>query len=174
MQIIIMGVFVALISLPAYAFPSVVSGSYYHDRSEGRRMACGGRFDSDKLTAASNHHPCGSKVLVKYGAREVVVDVTDRCGHCGIDLSRSAARELGLIQVGRAPVSVERVSAQPDGDPSDAAASDVPLSYRPRDRTWRGRRESPTWERSRPIPSQVFGCCPTDGASAAEPAWAQS
>lgn len=126
MRIIIMGVFVALISLPAYAFPSVVSGSYYHDRFEGRRMACGGRFDSDKLTAASNHHPCGSKVLVKYGAREVVVDVTDRCGHCGIDLSRSAARELGLIQVGRAPVSVERVSAQPDRDPSDAAASDVP------------------------------------------------
>lgn len=35
MRIIIMGVFVALISLPAYAFPSVVSGSYYHDNSKG-------------------------------------------------------------------------------------------------------------------------------------------
>ena len=65
-------------------------------------MACGGRFDSDALTAATNHHPCGAQLHVMYQNRDVVVEVTDRCGRCGIDLSRAAARELGLLRIGRA------------------------------------------------------------------------
>lgn len=98
-----------LFALPAHAFPSVVSGSYYHSKFNGRPMACGGRFSSEALTAASNHHPCGTVVRVSYGERSVVVEVTDRCGRCGIDLSRAAARELGLVGVGRARVRVERL-----------------------------------------------------------------
>lgn len=96
-------------TLPAHAFPTVVSGSYYHSRFDGRPMACGGRFSSDGFTAASNHHPCGSLVQVNYRGRSVVVEVTDRCGRCGIDLSRAAARELGLVRAGRATVTVERL-----------------------------------------------------------------
>jgi rare lipoprotein A len=95
--------------LPAHALPSIVSGSYYHAKFEGRSMACGGRFDSDALTAATNHHPCGAQLHVMYQNRDVVVEVTDRCGRCGIDLSRAAARELGLLRIGRASVRVERL-----------------------------------------------------------------
>jgi rare lipoprotein A len=93
----------------APAFPSPVSGSFYHQKFEGRTMACGGRFDNEGLTAASNHHPCGSRVRVSYRDRSVVVRITDRCGRCGIDLTRAAARALGMLEVGRAPVKVERV-----------------------------------------------------------------
>lgn len=105
----------AVLALPlltpsAHAFPSPVSGSYYHHKFEGRTMACGGRFDNERLTAASNHHPCGSKVRVSYRDRSVVVRITDRCGRCGIDLTRAAARDLGMLYVGRAPVKVERLT----------------------------------------------------------------
>jgi Lipoproteins len=96
-------------TLPAHAFPRAVSGSYYHSKFEGRTMACGGRFSNENLTAASNHHPCGTLVRVSYRGRSVVVEVTDRCGRCGIDLTRAAARELGMVSVGRARVEVERV-----------------------------------------------------------------
>lgn len=116
-------------ALPAHAFPSVVSGSYYHSKFNGRPMACGGRFSSEEFTAASNQHPCGSMVRVNYRGRSVVVEVTDRCGRCGIDLSKAAARELGLVSVGRAKVYVERVddsyleqvSGSPSGELSDAS-----------------------------------------------------
>lgn len=100
----------------AHAFPSRVSGSYYHSKFEGRTMACGGRFDNGGLTAASNHHPCGSKVRVSYRDRSVVVRITDRCGRCGIDLTRAAAGALGMLTVGRAPVRVERLTGG-DGAP---------------------------------------------------------
>ena len=97
---------------PAHAAPgapSVVSGSHYNNSFDGRRTACGERFDQDELTAASNRHPCDTLVRVTRGQRSVVVRVTDRCGRCGIDLSLAAAREIGLHRVGRAPVKVERV-----------------------------------------------------------------
>lgn len=97
-----------LSTVPAHA-ASVVSGSHYHSRFEGRPMACGGRFDQSEMTAASNRHPCGSVVRVTRGNQSVEVTITDRCGHCGIDLSLAAARKIGLHQIGRAPVLVERV-----------------------------------------------------------------
>lgn len=98
-----------LAAAPAQAYPSVVSGSHYHSKFEGRPMACGGRFTQSAFTAASNHHPCGSLVRVSRGPRSVVVEITDRCGRCGIDLSKAAARELGMIRTGRTPVRVERI-----------------------------------------------------------------
>lgn len=99
-------------ALPADAAPigsQVVSGSFYHARFEGRRTACGDRYDSGGYTAASNRHPCDALVRVSRGGKSVLVRVTDRCGRCGIDLTPAAAREIGLNRVGRAPVSVERV-----------------------------------------------------------------
>jgi rare lipoprotein A len=102
---------IGLITTPALASPppTRLSGSYYHHKFEGRPMACGGRFDSSRLTAASNRFPCGSQVRVTHRGRSVAVTITDRCGRCGIDLSRAAAREIGLVPVGRARVAVERV-----------------------------------------------------------------
>jgi rare lipoprotein A len=99
----------ALVSLPVHAQVSVVSGSHYHPRFEGRPMACGGRYDADEYTAASNRHPCDALVKVTRRGQSVLVRVTDRCGRCGIDLSTAAAREIGLHRLGRASVAVERL-----------------------------------------------------------------
>lgn len=102
----------AITAIPAGAAPAapaIVSGSFYHPKFEGRRTACGERYDSDDLTAASNRHPCDALVRVTRGQRSVVVRITDRCGRCGIDLTPAAAREIGLHRVGRAPVRVEQV-----------------------------------------------------------------
>jgi rare lipoprotein A len=99
-------------TFPAFAAPaapSIVSGSFYHSKFEGRRTACGDRYDGDELTAASNRHPCDSLVRVTRGSRSVVVRITDRCGRCGIDLTPAAAREIGLHRIGRAPVRIERI-----------------------------------------------------------------
>lgn len=93
----------------APAAPSVVSGSFYHSKFQGRRTACGDRYAGDGYTAASNRHPCDSLVRVTRGSRSVVVRITDRCGRCGIDLTPAAAREIGLHRIGRAPVLVERI-----------------------------------------------------------------
>jgi peptidoglycan lytic transglycosylase len=105
-------VLAGLAAVPAQATPAVpamMSGSHYHSSFDGRRTACGDRFDQDGYTAASNRLPCDALVRVSRGARSVVVRVTDRCGRCGIDLSLAAAREIGLHRVGRAPVKIERV-----------------------------------------------------------------
>lgn len=130
---------VAFVTLPAYAHAGVVSGSYYHPKFEGRSMACGGRFDNDGLTAASNHHPCGTQVRVSYQDRDVVVRVTDRCGRCGIDLTQAAARELGLLSVGRAPVRVEPLTS--DGSPQAGSSSgrEAPVSSQPVKSVWTAR-----------------------------------
>ncbi|HYN38880.1 MAG TPA: septal ring lytic transglycosylase RlpA family protein, partial [Rhodospirillales bacterium] len=92
----------------APAAPSIVSGSFYHSKFEGRRTACGDRYDSDEYTAASNRHPCDAVVRVTRGSRSVLVRINDRCGRCGIDLTPAAAREIGLHRIGRAPVHIER------------------------------------------------------------------
>jgi rare lipoprotein A len=99
----------AIPALAAPAAPAMVSGSFYHPKFEGRRTACGDRYDGDDLTAASNRHPCDALVRVTRGRHSVVVRITDRCGRCGIDLTPAAAREIGLHRIGRAPVQVERV-----------------------------------------------------------------
>jgi rare lipoprotein A len=103
---IILLVAAMMLATPAIAAPPYVSGSYYHPKFNGRAMACGGRYSDGDLTAASNHYPCGTLVEVTHGGRSVIVEITDRCGRCGIDLSRAAAREIGLIGPGRARVQV--------------------------------------------------------------------
>jgi rare lipoprotein A len=74
--------------------------SWYH---EGSRVACGGRFHPDGLTAAHRSLPCGTRVRVAAGARSVVVRINDRGPYVSgrlIDLSRGAARALGKLGAG--------------------------------------------------------------------------
>ena len=82
--------------------------SYYADFWQGRRTASGERFDNEALTAAHPWLPFGTRirVMAEDTGREVVVTITDRMGAAGriIDLSQHAARELGIIQAGVAPV----------------------------------------------------------------------
>lgn len=86
--------------------------SWYH---EGRGTANGERFHPDGLTAAHRSLPFGTMVRVtnRSNGRSVVVRVNDRgpakWTHRSIDLSRGAARALGMIRSGVAPVSVQTI-----------------------------------------------------------------
>lgn len=84
--------------------------SYYGQTHQGRRMAGGGTFDSKALTAAHPSLPFGTRVRVIAAAtgREVMVTITDRLPSARriIDLSLSAARQLGIVHMGTAEVTL--------------------------------------------------------------------
>ncbi|UIN34038.1 septal ring lytic transglycosylase RlpA family protein [Methylobacterium oryzae] len=75
----------------------------------GRRTANGERFAPDGLTAAHRTLPFGTRVRVTYGARSVIVRINDRgpfIAGRAIDLSRGAARAIGLSGVGRVHLAI--------------------------------------------------------------------
>lgn len=79
--------------------------SWYGPRFHGRRTASGERFDMRALTAAHPTLPFGTVVRVENpeSGRSVDVRINDRGPHIKariIDLSRAAARALGLLDVG--------------------------------------------------------------------------
>lgn len=93
------------------------TASYYADKFEGKKTASGERFDQDKLTAAHPELPLGSEVTVKNPetGKEIEVEVNDRGPYVGsrdIDLSKAAAKELGITEEGVAPVEIEATKSQ--------------------------------------------------------------
>jgi rare lipoprotein A len=89
--------------------------SWYGAALAGHRTSNGERFDPEKMTAAHRSLPFGTWVevlRVDTGAR-VRVRITDRgpFGHAEriIDLSRAAARLLGMLKAGVARVEVRIV-----------------------------------------------------------------
>lgn len=90
------------------------TASFYGKRFHGRPTASGEPFDMNQLTAAHRTLPFGSKVRVTNPAngKSVVVRINDRGPFHGkrvIDLSRSAAQQLGLIQRGSGRVELALV-----------------------------------------------------------------
>jgi rare lipoprotein A len=88
--------------------------SYYARRHHGRRTANGERFDMDQLTAAHRTLPFGTVVRVTDVAsgRSVVVRINDRGPYAAgrvIDLSRAAARQLGMLDAGVTKVRLDVV-----------------------------------------------------------------
>lgn len=87
--------------------------SYYSNRYNGRRTSSGARFSQRELTAAHAWLPFGTKVRVvsPTTGRSVIVTVTDRLYSARrvLDLSASAARRLGILHQGLAPVSLQPV-----------------------------------------------------------------
>lgn len=85
--------------------------SWYGAKHHGKRTASGEIYDMDRLTAAHPSLPFGTVVEVTNleNGRRVEVRVNDR-GPFGrgriIDLSRAAARELGMIARGVARVKI--------------------------------------------------------------------
>jgi rare lipoprotein A len=80
-------------------------GSWYGPRFHGRRTASGERFDMHALTAAHPTLPFGTLVRVENAddGRSIDVRINDRGPHIKqrvIDLSRAAARALGLLDAG--------------------------------------------------------------------------
>ena len=78
---------------------------------QGQRTTSGSRYDQNELTAAHATLPLGTKVRVTShnGARSVIVTINDRPGTRTriIDLSRQAAKELGILDAGVAMVTLQ-------------------------------------------------------------------
>jgi len=85
--------------------------TYYAKKYNGKRTASGSRYSPQKLTAAHQSLPLGTKVKVVNLANqnEVHVTVNDRCRKRSfpfIDLSRAAAKKLGFHGKGTAQVLI--------------------------------------------------------------------
>jgi rare lipoprotein A len=85
--------------------------SYYADKFNGRRTANGERFDNTAMTAAHPSLPFGTLIEVTNmrNGKKVVVRVNDRGPYTHarvLDLSRNAARQLGMHNTGTAKVKV--------------------------------------------------------------------
>jgi rare lipoprotein A len=99
---------------PSVGLVEVGIASWYGPGYDGKRTASGERFDQDDLTAAHASWQFGTRVRVTFlsTGRSVVVRINDRFpNHKGrvIDLSRAAARQIGLIGPGTGRVRLEVV-----------------------------------------------------------------
>jgi rare lipoprotein A len=86
--------------------------SFYGYDGSGNQTATGERFNPEAMTAAHRTLPFGTRVRVtnNNNGRSVVVRINDRGPFIGgrvIDLSYGAARVIGMISNGIAPVTVE-------------------------------------------------------------------
>ena len=99
---------------PSVGRVEVGIASWYGPGYDGKRTSSGERFDQDALTAAHASWQFGTRVRVTFlsTGRSVVVRINDRFpNHKGrvIDLSRGAARQIGLIGPGTGRVRLEIV-----------------------------------------------------------------
>lgn len=100
----------------ADAYSATGNASWYGRLHHGRRTASGEAFDMHALTAAHRQLPFGTKIRVtnRRSGKSVVLKVNDRGPFVAgrfLDVSRRAARELGFIKAGIAPVRVETVAS---------------------------------------------------------------
>lgn len=84
--------------------------SWYGPGFEGSPTASGELYNYGDYTAASLDYPLGTRLLVSYGGYSTVVVVNDRGPYVAgreLDLSQSAAEEIGLTHAGVDYVDVE-------------------------------------------------------------------
>jgi rare lipoprotein A len=125
------GILVILICLFGWANAQTQTGkaSFYADKFEGLPTASGEKYKHNKLTAAHKSLPFGTKVKVTNLANNESVEVVinDRGPYVDgriIDLSRSAAEQLGFINLGIADVKLEVVDAGDGKSKSQPVAID--------------------------------------------------
>jgi rare lipoprotein A len=99
--------------VPAVGDVQTGIASWYGPGYHGQRTSSGERFDQDALTAAHERFAFGTRVKVTLlsNQRSVVVRINDRLPRKDrvIDLSRAAARQIGLIGPGTGRVRLEVV-----------------------------------------------------------------
>lgn len=93
--------------------------SFYADKFEGRKTANGEIYYHAKKTAAHRKLPFGSilKVTNIENNKYVIVRINDRgpfIDNRVIDLSKSAAKELGFVEKGLAKVKIELIASTDD------------------------------------------------------------
>lgn len=91
--------------------------TYYAKKYRGKRTASGARYSPQKLTAAHQSLPLGTKVKIVNlrNQKEVHVTINDRCRKRSfpfIDLSRAAAKKLGFFGKGTAKVLIIPVNEE--------------------------------------------------------------
>jgi rare lipoprotein A len=106
--------------------------SWYGGKFHGRTTASGETFDTHKLTAAHNTLPFDTIVEVTNldNGKKVRVRINDRGPFVEgriIDLSMAAAKKIGMLGDGVAPVQVEIVESLPGEIP--VKQKPVPLHY---------------------------------------------
>jgi rare lipoprotein A (peptidoglycan hydrolase) len=96
----------------------VGNASWYGPAQDGKETASGETFDQKKLTAAHPTLPLGTKAVVTNleTGKSVEVTINDRGPHVKgrkIDLSRAAARQIGMSKKGVAKVKIETRRRKP-------------------------------------------------------------
>jgi rare lipoprotein A len=117
---------------PAFAAPADAlagTASWYGRHWQGRKTASGTRFDPGRLTAAHRSLPLNTRVRVTNleNAKSVTVLINDRGPYVRgrvIDLSKAAARRLGMLKEGIAPVRIEVMKPADHSAPVIADAND--------------------------------------------------
>ncbi|HXV83116.1 MAG TPA: septal ring lytic transglycosylase RlpA family protein [Candidatus Binatia bacterium] len=115
---------VPLAKIPAPSQPTLVEtglASWYGRRFHGRLTASGEVFNQEKFTAAHRTLPWGSRVKVTNltNGKSVEVRINDRGPFVKgriIDVSRAAAKVLGMVESG---ISTVRVEWLPDSEQSN-------------------------------------------------------
>jgi rare lipoprotein A len=107
------------------------TASWYGPEFHGRKTASGEVFDMTDLTAASKELPMGSTCVVTNlsNKKSVTVRINDRGPFVKdrvIDLSYAAAKVVGMIDTGTAPVRVEVLAGGEDIVPEPVPAPAVP------------------------------------------------
>lgn len=113
---IIVAAALALVAMqpgPAHA-ASCGTASWYGPGFHGRTAASGERFNQNAMTAAHKTLPFDTKVRVtnQKTGKSVVVRISDRGPYYGgriIDLSKAAAKALGIIKAGTGKVCLTRL-----------------------------------------------------------------
>lgn len=95
-------------------FPQYGNASWYGNSFHGRKTASGQIFDQNALTGANRTLPFGSVVRVTNlrNGRYVDITINDRGPFIKtriIDISRAAAREIGILHRGVARVRVSLI-----------------------------------------------------------------
>jgi len=95
------------------------TASYYGDEFNGRKTSSGEVYDMHGLTAAHRTLPFNTRIRVLnlQNGRTAVVRVNDRGpfkDNRVIDLSWEAAKQLGLLENGTAPVKIEILELGPE------------------------------------------------------------
>lgn len=110
------------------------TASWYGRKFHGRRTSSGEIYDMYAMTAAHKRLPIPSQVEVTNltNGRRVVVRINDRGPFVGnriIDLSYAAAKQLGMLSEGTAPVEIRAISSsKPVAAGSRQLASTAPVA----------------------------------------------
>jgi rare lipoprotein A len=114
LAVLLAGLLVMVVQVVAQAEPIVAT--YYANKYAGKPTASGQLYDPYGFTAAHPSLPFGTKLLVSYGGKSVIVTINDRIPYesdSDLDLSWAAARAIGLTEVGTATVEAGVVEPQP-------------------------------------------------------------